>query len=477
MRTPAALALSLVALAACALTVGLLRRQLHRQRAEPADGQRRRRLRRRRPPTPARSPSPRAASPATSMKSGTYYVYANVADSGNPASGIASVKANVSAITSGQTAVSARRRLLHGRRRHLQLPQRSADRSQQSQRRLQVLLARPRRHSRQLAHARASPSPSTTGPSPAATSKPTTSPAAPKAKPEKGDTVSFVFNKAPDPNSIVSGWNGSGAEIGHRLDHRQLLQTTFSASAAPRSAASACRATSRTRQNDDLHRLEPVPERLDRDDRSRHRLGRNAKSETTKSKPVWTPSASNYDVAGNACSTTTVSGENESSSERLQRGSRGRRGGRRGGPRGADDLRQDRLDRAVAVGGERLVGGAEGQQRLELADVGKARAISPSAWAVERGGRLEPARVGGLDPVRLRRRVGRRQGEEEPGVEAARDDLGGDPAREQHQLLVLRQGDPGLLLQLPHRAGAVAGFALAVARDRPRRRERPRRRA
>jgi hypothetical protein len=36
----------------------------------------------------------------------TYYVYAKVSDSGNPSSGIASVAANVSSITSGSTAVA-----------------------------------------------------------------------------------------------------------------------------------------------------------------------------------------------------------------------------------------------------------------------------------------------------------------------------------------------------------------------------------
>jgi hypothetical protein len=38
--------------------------------------------------------------------SGSYYVYANVSDSGNPASGTTSVTANVSGVTSGQTALA-----------------------------------------------------------------------------------------------------------------------------------------------------------------------------------------------------------------------------------------------------------------------------------------------------------------------------------------------------------------------------------
>ena len=45
-------------------------------------------------------------SPSFIRQGGTYYVYANAADAGTPASGIASIKADVSAITAGATAVS-----------------------------------------------------------------------------------------------------------------------------------------------------------------------------------------------------------------------------------------------------------------------------------------------------------------------------------------------------------------------------------
>ena len=144
------IALSLVALAACVLAVGLLGRELHRHRAEPADGQRGRRL--------ASAPSASASVIAkpqggtagyVTLESATYYVYANVADSGNPASGIASVKANVSNVTSGQTAVA----LVAGSYtvdgvsyNYRSVP---ADSRAQPQRRLQGLHARPRRLGRQ----------------------------------------------------------------------------------------------------------------------------------------------------------------------------------------------------------------------------------------------------------------------------------------------------------------------------------------
>ena len=144
----------------------------------------------------------------------------------------------------------------------------------------------------------------------------------------------------------------------------------------------------------------------------------------------------------------------------------------------ADDLRQDRLDRAVAVGGERLVGGREaGSSDSSCLTVGKARTSSPASCGVERRARLEPGGLDGLDPVGLRRRVGGGEGEEEPGVEAGRDHLRGDPAREEDQLLVGGQLDRRLLGQLAHRAGAVAGLALAVGGVDARRPGRPRRRA
>ena len=128
----------------------------------------------------------------------------------------------------------------------------------------------------------------------------------------------------------------------------------------------------------------------------------------------------------------------------------------------ADHLGQDRLDRAAAVGGERLVGGGEGQQRFELLDRREGEDELAGRLGVERRARLEPGRVDGLDPVRLRRGVGGGQGEEEPGVEAGRDHLRRDPAREEDQLLVGGQRDRRLLGQLAHRAGAEPRLGLAV---------------
>ena len=73
----------------------------------------RRRHRHRGRPTSRRPRSPPTAIAKTPggvtgfvQQGGTYFVYANVAaDTGNPASGLATVKANVEEVTTGQTAV------------------------------------------------------------------------------------------------------------------------------------------------------------------------------------------------------------------------------------------------------------------------------------------------------------------------------------------------------------------------------------
>src|SRR2546421_334816 len=78
--------------------------------------------------------------------------------------------------------------------------------------------------------------------------------------------------------------------------------------------------------------------------------------------------------------------------------------------------RQDRRRLPPPRRRQRLLGAAEGEQRLELLDRREDQLQIPGAMGVERGRRLEPAGVVGLVAVRPRRRVGRGESEEEPGV-------------------------------------------------------------
>ncbi len=105
MRTRSAIALSLAALAACALVAGFSAASFTDSSQNPQTV------------TAAAdflAPSAGASAVAKSeggsagyvRAGGNYRVYADVTDSGNPASKTSSVKANVSALTSGQTAVA-----------------------------------------------------------------------------------------------------------------------------------------------------------------------------------------------------------------------------------------------------------------------------------------------------------------------------------------------------------------------------------
>lgn len=308
MRRRAAGALSLLALAACVLTVGFSAASFTSTSQNPqtlsavAD---------------FLGPVATASTVAKSQggvagyvkKSGTYYVYANVTDSGSPASGIASVKADVSALTTGQSAVA----LLAGSyavdgdsynyRSALLTASAGAGAGSKS---YALTLADSAANSRVQSFSVAFDN----GPFSGSDFETSNASGGTSGKAEQGDTVSFVFNKAPDPGSIVPGWDGSGAKsvtvsiadsssndvlsVGGATIGSVALQGNYTTSGKTTTFTGSSVAVGNS----------TVTIVLGTDSAG------NAKSETSKSKPVWTPSASNYDVAGNACSTATVTGEN-----------------------------------------------------------------------------------------------------------------------------------------------------------------------
>lgn len=140
---------------------------------------------------------------------GTYFVYADVAESGNPASGVTSVKANVSAVTSGQTAVS----LVAGSYtaggvvydyRSVQLTATSG--LSAGSKAFSLTLVDGAGNSRTQNFSMTIDS----GPF-AGSSFDTANGGSESGKPEKGDTVTFTYNKAPEAASILSTWTGSAA--------------------------------------------------------------------------------------------------------------------------------------------------------------------------------------------------------------------------------------------------------------------------
>jgi hypothetical protein len=239
---------------------------------------------------------------------GTYYVYANVTEPGNPPSGISSVKANLSAITSGQTAaaLTAGSYGVDGDSYNYRSAQLTASSSLSTgSKAYSLALADSAGNSRSQSFAvtvdngafagsdfeTANASGGTTG------------------KAEKGDTVSFVFNKAPDPNSIVAGWDGSDAKAvtvsiadSSSNDVLSVSGAAIGSVALQGNYTNTGKTTSFTGSSLSVSGS-TVTIVLGTDS------GGNAKTETTKNAPEWTPSASLYDAAGNACSTAKVSGE------------------------------------------------------------------------------------------------------------------------------------------------------------------------
>jgi len=240
---------------------------------------------------------------------GTYYVYANVSDSGNPASGIASVKANVSAITSGQTAAvlstSGSPYTVDGVSYGYRSAQLTAGSSiSTGAKSYELTLADSAGNSAESGEYSVTVAANTAfkGSGFTAEDGPGT-----ESIPDKGDLVVYTFNKEPDPYSIVSGWNGSGTKsvtvaIANNSSNDTLsvsgatigtvaLDGDFTASSASFSGSTISLSGSTVTVV----------------------LGTasgSVKSNAAKSKPVWTPSGSVFDLVGNLCSTATVTGAN-----------------------------------------------------------------------------------------------------------------------------------------------------------------------
>jgi hypothetical protein len=156
--------------------------------------------------------------PAFLKKGGAYFVYANVADSGNPASGVATVTANVSAITAGSTAVplSAGTFTVDGET----FNRRSASLSAGS-----ALAEGALGYSLTMADA-AGNSQTESGLSvtvdnkaPTATDVQAANGSTTVGLAQQGDTITFTYSEPPDPNSILAGWTGAATGVVVRLNN------------------------------------------------------------------------------------------------------------------------------------------------------------------------------------------------------------------------------------------------------------------
>ncbi len=153
---------------------------------------------------------------------GTYYVYATVAaDTGNPASGIASIKANVAAVTAGQTAVS----LVAGTypAAGVTYDYRSAALTAgatlaEGTKAFTVTAADNAGNSKSLsAGVKVDNTP------PKAADVQTANGGTTIGKAEEKDSITYTFSEPIEPESILAGWNGTATNVVVRMVDNGLL--------------------------------------------------------------------------------------------------------------------------------------------------------------------------------------------------------------------------------------------------------------
>lgn len=143
---------------------------------------------------------------------GSYYVYANVADSGNPASGISTVRTDVSAITTGQTAVTltAGSYSVNGTSYNYRSGALTANGSLSGTKGYTIT------STDNLAYVRLENGYSVTvdNTAPTATGISTgNSGGGNHGLAEAGDTITFTFSEQIDPQSILAGWTGASTGV------------------------------------------------------------------------------------------------------------------------------------------------------------------------------------------------------------------------------------------------------------------------
>jgi hypothetical protein len=243
-------------------------------------------------------------------KGGTYYVYANVSDTGNPASGVAAVTANVSSITSGSTAValSAGSFTAGG----VGYGYRSASLTAGTS-----LAAGSYTYSLTATDA-AGNSKTQSGygvvvdnTAPAGTDVQTTN-GGTNGLAQAGDTISFSFSKAIDPNSILSGWSGASTNVVVRLNNATNDTVTIfnstNTTQLPLGSINLGRADY-TSANITFGATGTASTMVMSGNIVTVTLGTQSAAATTAAATgtmTWTPSASATDPAGNATSTTAV---------------------------------------------------------------------------------------------------------------------------------------------------------------------------
>ena len=244
-------------------------------------------------------------------KGGTYYVYANATDTGNPASGVSTVTANVSSITSGSTAVA------------LSADSFSAGGVSYGYRSVALtagssLAAGSYSYSLMLKDV-AGNSKTESGFTvtvdntvPTGTDVQTANGGSIAGRADAGDKITFTFSSEIDPNSILSGWNSGSTNVVVRLNNATndtvTIYNATNATQLPLGSINLGR-SDYTTANITFGATGTASSMMMSGNTITITLGTQSAAATTAAATgtmTWTPSASATDAGGNAVSTTAV---------------------------------------------------------------------------------------------------------------------------------------------------------------------------
>ena len=244
-------------------------------------------------------------------KGGTYYVYANVSDTGNPASGVSKVTANVSSITSGSTAVALSSGSFSAG--GVTYNYRSASLTAGA-----GLAAGSYSYSLTLTDTagnfatQSGLSVTVDNTAPSGSDVQTANGSTTAGRAEAGDKISFTLSEEIDPNSILSGWSGSATNVVVRLNNATNDTVTIfnstNATQLPLGSVSLGR-SDYTTANITFGATGTASSMVMSGNTVTITLGTQSAAATTAAATgtmSWTPSATATDAAGNAVSTTAV---------------------------------------------------------------------------------------------------------------------------------------------------------------------------
>jgi hypothetical protein len=237
---------------------------------------------------------------------GSYRVYANVTDPGNPSSKTTSVKANVSALTSGQTAVA------------LTAGSYSFDGVAYNYRSAQLKVgsgvsAGTRSYTLTLLDGAGNSGVENfpvvvNGPFAGRSFATANAPGNNSGEPEEDDTISFTYNDVPEPESIKSSWDGETTSVKVSIADSPGNETLSVSGVSLGSVAlkgdyvASGKTVSFSSSSMTLSGSTVTIVLGDPSSSS------NVDDDNGNRAPVWTPSSAADDRAGNACSTATVTG-------------------------------------------------------------------------------------------------------------------------------------------------------------------------